>query len=136
MKLLWCWRCKMDIPMLDEEEFNLCIQARNIGKSFVEKEIKNRKCLDYVWLGEIPISYERQRYFIDMYRVLTGFSETNPNAIWHHRIELYGPDCPSCKRPLRTRDARYCVFCGYGKEDLNIDSKPLILRRPGAFEQI
>ncbi|MBL0698430.1 hypothetical protein [Comamonas sp. JC664] len=21
MKVMWCWRCGMDIPMLDEEEF-------------------------------------------------------------------------------------------------------------------
>lgn len=21
MKKLWCWRCKMEIPMLDEDEF-------------------------------------------------------------------------------------------------------------------
>ena len=21
MKLLWCWRCKAEMPMLDEEEF-------------------------------------------------------------------------------------------------------------------
>lgn len=22
MKNLWCWRCKMEVPMLDEEEFD------------------------------------------------------------------------------------------------------------------
>ncbi len=21
MKMLWCWRCKRDVPMLDDEEF-------------------------------------------------------------------------------------------------------------------
>jgi hypothetical protein len=123
----------MDIPMLDNEEFNLCIQARSKGKSFVEKEINARWLIDYNWLEKIPISYERQRYFIDMYRVLTGFQETNPNAIWHHKIDDYGPDCPSCGKPLRTIKAKYCVICGYGKDDINSDSRPLIIRQPEAL---
>lgn len=55
----------MDIPMLDDEEFELCNQAKEKGREFVEKEINNRNTIKYEWLGEIPKSYERFRYFID-----------------------------------------------------------------------
>lgn len=47
---------------------------------------------------------------------LTGFTETNPNAIWHHRISLYGPPCRSCAKPLRTPEANICGACGAHRE--------------------
>ena len=47
-----------------------------------------------------------------LYREITGFAETNPNALQHHRISLYGPPCHSCGKPLRTPVAKRCVECG------------------------
>ncbi|WP_131857101.1 hypothetical protein [Bosea sp. BK604] len=47
-----------------------------------------------------------QRYF-----ELTGFRETNINAIWHHRASYFGPPCPSCGKPFRTPMARFCAEC-------------------------
>jgi hypothetical protein len=37
---------------------------------------------------------------LDMYNEITGETETNPNALYHHRISLHGPACQSCGRPL------------------------------------
>lgn len=50
--------------------------------------------------------------FLDEYERLTGFRETNPNAVWHHRLALYGPPCRVCSKPLRTPQASRCVACG------------------------
>ena len=47
-----------------------------------------------------------------LYRELTGFHETNPDAIWHHRLSLYGPPCKVCGKPLRTSQAKLCAACG------------------------
>jgi hypothetical protein len=47
------------------------------------------------------------------YDELTGFKETNPNALFHHRLSLYGPDCPNCGKPLRTPNARFCAMCSH-----------------------
>ena len=47
-----------------------------------------------------------------LHKQLTGREETNPNAIGHHRIALYGPPCTRCGRPLRTPRARFCAACG------------------------
>lgn len=49
---------------------------------------------------------------LDLYQRLTSFRETNPNALWHHRMSLYGPICASCGKPLRTPEASFCAACG------------------------
>ena len=56
----------------------------------------------------------------DAYLRLTGFAETNHNAIMHHRLSLYGPACTGCARPLRTPRAQHCAACG----EFRADSEP------------
>jgi hypothetical protein len=51
------------------------------------------------------------RAALDAYENLTGFKETNANALFHHRLSLYGPICRSCGKPLRTPQARFCATC-------------------------
>jgi hypothetical protein len=46
------------------------------------------------------------------YYEITGFRETNPNAVGHHRLSMYGPPCSSCGKPLRTPRAKSCDACG------------------------
>jgi hypothetical protein len=48
-----------------------------------------------------------QRYF-----EVTGFEETNANAIWHHQLKQLGPPCRNCGKPLRTPRAKLCAACG------------------------
>jgi hypothetical protein len=48
---------------------------------------------------------------IALYRELTGFPETNSDAIWHHRASMYGPPCQMCGKPLRTPQAKLCGSC-------------------------
>lgn len=55
---------------------------------------------------------ERSVPLIDYHERITGVRETNPNAILHHGLELYGPPCAVCTRPYRTPRARFCVSCG------------------------
>ncbi len=56
----------------------------------------------------------RERFVpvLNAYERLTGFRETNPSAIWHHRLALFGPDCRACGKPLRSPLARLCASCG------------------------
>jgi CheY-like chemotaxis protein len=85
MKMLWCWRCKMEMPMLDDEEFEQVVSRSSAGDPF----------------SGMLAEYER----------ITGYGETNPNAIYHHRLSLYGPPCHSCEKPLRTPQAKLCGAC-------------------------
>ena len=104
--MLWCWRCKCEMPMLDEEEYSqiapLYTESMKATKEF-------RKRWNIPFEG-ISIS-ERFRPVRDEYERLTGMKETNENAIMHHRLSLYGPPCRTCSRPLRTPKAKLCASC-------------------------
>ncbi len=104
-KTLYCWRCGSNVAMLDEAEWNAVSkhlvpamerikQARQHGSTL--KEAKERAFADA----------------LDCYLQITGFRETNADALWHHRLSLYGPPCEQCGKPLRTPRAKLCAACG------------------------
>lgn len=95
MKVLWCWRCKMEVPMLDDEEFAKIYSL--YGVAFRKKGM--------------PID-DRFQELRDEYHKMTGFYESNHNAIMHHRVSIYGPPCEACGKPLRTPQAAFCAACG------------------------
>jgi hypothetical protein len=90
MKTVWCWRCKADVVMLDEDEYARVIGARRTSE---------RSLLDQ--LRPVLLEYER----------ITGVRETDPNAVYHHRLAGYGPPCARCGKPLRTPRAKVCGAC-------------------------
>lgn len=97
MKKLWCWRCKMEVPMLDEAEFTI---ASSLLKKAFEKDNPSKTLK------------ERFKPLVEYYKEVTGFEETNPNVIMHHRIAQYGPPCEKCGKPYRTPKASFCAACG------------------------
>jgi len=106
MQMLWCWRCKCEMPMLDEEEFAKVARLYSDSIS-ATKEFRERHGVP---LKDVSIP-ERFRPVRDEYERLTGYKETNQNAIMHHRLSLYGPPCKHCQRPLRTPKAKLCASC-------------------------
>jgi hypothetical protein len=97
MRVMWCWRCKCEMPMLDEAEFSL-IRAAWLKAA---RDASSYKSVE-----------ERMKPVCDVYEQLTGVKETNANAVWHHRISQYGPPCERCGKILRTPSAVRCVECG------------------------
>ena len=100
MKIQWCWRCGADVPMLDEAEF-----------SKVEESSRSESPRATT-VGPVRGVAERFEAMLAMYYQLTGLAETNPAAIMHHRLALYGVPCGTCGKPLRTPVARFCAACG------------------------
>ena len=101
MKNLWCWRCKMEVPMLNTEEY---LTASKLYRSGFEK-------------GKCNMTRtQRFKELLDYYYELTGVKLTNPNAIMHHRIDLYGPPCENCSKPYRTSKASFCAACGHKRK--------------------
>lgn len=85
----------MDVPMLEGEESVIASRLYAEGFKLLEKDRQKRfkKLLDY-------------------YNDLTGFGETEPNAIVHHFVDMYGSDCENCGKPYRTKKASFCAACG------------------------
>lgn len=109
MKLLYCWRCKQEIPMLDEDEWNIIAPLLT---NMVQR-IKNYREEHNCSLEDATLKAGDeacQKYF-----ELTGCKETNHLALYHHRVSIYGSPCKTCGKPLRTPNAKLCVACGSEK---------------------
>jgi hypothetical protein len=131
MKMLWCWRCQQEMPMLEPEEAALVQRAQKQGMAFVVAEAHRRgRRLLPMELEGVAKHYQP---LLEMYRLLTGFVETNPSAVVHHEVAQYGPPCPQCRKLLRTPQARFCAACGLGQDDVAVDTLPLVQRRPELF---
>jgi hypothetical protein len=90
MQMLWCWRCKREVPMLDPAEFRQVLSKRDLTKHNLREQF-----------ADLLAEYEK----------VTGFKETKPNAVYHHELALYGSPCKHCGKPLRTPRARICGSC-------------------------
>jgi len=111
VEMLWCWRCRDVMPMLDEQEWEAVQTAHRTAR----ENVKEYRRATGTPLPSVPDSVRAAYYepVLAEYEALTGFRETNPNAIWHHRIALYGPPCGECGKPLRTDKAKLCAACGW-----------------------
>jgi hypothetical protein len=94
------------MPMLDEAEYAEAFRLYRDGRQ-ATKEFRTK-------FG-VPLSNatmeERFQPLLDFYEQLTGFRETNKNAVMHHRLSMYGPPCVGCGKPLRTPKAKLCGSC-------------------------
>jgi hypothetical protein len=87
----------MELPMLDDSEFALVAELYSLGLRTARKGGSR---------------HEQFKALLDHYNGITGFGETEPNAIMHHRISMYGPPCEACGKPYRTPQATFCAACG------------------------
>ncbi len=105
MQRFFCWRCGCDVPMLDEDEF------AEVWPLYRDSLILHKNVAGEIRAGRATLA-DLYRPMLDVYERLTGFRESNPKAVLHHRAALYGPPCRACGRPLRTPQAAACVTCG------------------------
>lgn len=105
-KTYYCWRCQIEVPMLEEDEWSAIAPWRHAAT----QEMTELRIREGLSLHE---AVERAgQLACAKYEELTGFRETNPLAILHHRLCLWGPECPSCGQLFRTPAASYCANCG------------------------
>lgn len=112
MKWLWCWRCKTEMPMLDEQEYAEILALYSAGM----QSVKDYRTKTSAALEDIAIA-ESFAPLLARYKEITGFTETNRYAVMHHRLSLYGPPCSKCGRPLRTPKAKLCGSCMAPRND-------------------
>jgi hypothetical protein len=97
--------------MLDEQEFAEIAALVKEGM----RSVKERRTSTGAPLNRAP-STEYFAAMLARYEAITGFKETNPNAVMHHRLSLYGPPCRHCGRPLRSPSAKLCGACMFPAE--------------------
>jgi hypothetical protein len=102
----YCWRCGIDVPMLDEAEW---AQVHRLLTDTIQNIQQYRRATGASLLD--AKSQDWGRAARDKFLELTGFVETNENAVWHHRMSLFGPPCVHCGKLLRTKSARVCAEC-------------------------
>jgi hypothetical protein len=111
---LYCWRCKMELPMLNEAEWEQI--ARHLTNAI--EQIKQYRQAHGVSIQEAMAAGYGQEA-LALYYKMTGFRETNLDALWHHRASLLGPPCHKCGKPLRTPQAQHCAECGASRPNFS-----------------
>lgn len=93
--------------MLDDAEWELL--APHLGNAIEQlKEYRQRTGASLAQARSVAFGQAA----LALYAQMTGFEETNLDALHHHRRSLYGPDCAACGKPLRTPQASFCAACG------------------------
>lgn len=105
--LTYCWRVKKEVPMLDDEEWQILLPF--LAESL--EEIKRHR-QTYGSTIEEARAAGFGRAALDCYFNLTGYRETNPDRLWRYKRSDYGPPCDHCGKPLRKPKAKRCVECG------------------------
>jgi hypothetical protein len=104
---IYCWRCRIEVPMLDESEWEQIFP--DLQRGFQEVR-------EYRQAHGSSFEEAKQHVYgqgaLKRYFEMTGFHETNVTALWHHRLSRYGPPCHTCGKPLRTPRAKLCAACG------------------------
>jgi hypothetical protein len=119
MKTTWCWRCQIDYPMLEDNEWRVLMAAHayvpNRRLAFAELERQASSLGLWAPLAVDPELPPVARYYwhlIAGFELFTQIVERSPAPIWHHRLAVFGPPCWACGRLLRTARAKMCGFCG------------------------
>ena len=104
-RVIYCWRCRADVPMLTEDEWATLSPLLDNAISQIKSYRERHGCS---LIEARAKGFERA---LDWYRSATGHDEQNGEALFHHRRSMYGPPCHACGKPLRTPQARYCAAC-------------------------
>ena len=111
MRVVWCWRCKRSIPMLDEREYQSISEGITIGVNVVQL-VLIKEGRDFKKSDEELLYREVARRYLE----ITGVSDVDYGDIRRHRLSLIGPPCVKCGKELRTPLARKCVECGHARD--------------------
>jgi hypothetical protein len=108
--LLYCWKCRTEKHMLNISEWEKMEPLLNQMISDIKQ---------YRQTHTASIAEAKSQGFggkaLDLYFQFAGVEETDVDALWHHQFVLFGPECRSCKKPLRTPAAKHCAECGVAK---------------------
>jgi hypothetical protein len=113
-KTYYCWRCKVSIPFLTLDEWK---EVHPLLVVDMERIKSIRRATGEALQSAID---SLRHTACERYAEITGVEETNPNALWHHHLDLYGRECAACGQLFRTPQARFCAQCGWREAQINV----------------
>ncbi len=108
MQARFCWRCKKEVPMLEPQEWERVSPLL----SEATQQVKRYREAHGASIEEARCATNFGHEALGLYHEITGYKETNADALWHHQLNQFGPPCASCGKPLRTPHAKLCAECG------------------------
>lgn len=143
MKYYWCWRCRAEVPMLAEHEWEPVKRAEEEMQVQIKEELRKHKermkkhrakwnyrlrkqgtieeleeeraLSDKNKIGEIISTYVSKRDKV-FENILGGFNTKILCSLDCHARPLYGPECENCGKLLRGPSSTYCFECGWKKK--------------------
>lgn len=102
-----CWRCKTRMPFLDVAEWAQIEPLLKAPVAAIQayREQTGASLKDALKAVRTDVACRK-------FAEITGYEESNANALWHHRRDMYGDVCANCGELLRTPRARRCFECG------------------------
>jgi len=110
MKTYYCWKCKREMPFLDEQEWQRIEPLLPIAK---------QELIDYRLTHDCDLTTARRNcnpQATQLFESITGFPGIHFDTISHHRLYDWGKECPRCGHLLRTPKASFCANCGWNPE--------------------
>ncbi|MCP4371620.1 MAG: hypothetical protein GY797_26385 [Deltaproteobacteria bacterium] len=107
MKIYFCWKCNIEMPFLDEAEWQV---ISPLLKSSAE-EIKQYRSKNQCDLKTARKNVKSSAMVI--FEELTGRPGIHFDIIAHHRLSDWGQECKECGNLLRTSKAIMCAKCGF-----------------------
>jgi hypothetical protein len=99
VEMLYCYRCRREVPMLTEAEM-----------AFFQDLWA--ECVVLRWDEQEQPHVEGVERFLAEYEQRTGFRGDHAKDFLHHLRASFGPLCGECGKPLRTPRASKCMECG------------------------
>ena len=117
----------MPVPMMTDAEWE---EVEPLLRSDIERVKSYRG--EHPGVGVEQALSDLRHDACERYYEMTGYRESNPNALWHHHLSHYGPECEGCGYLLRTPEAGHCAHCGLeleGGDDLVVEERMEPLNR-------
>jgi hypothetical protein len=116
MRVIYCYRCKSDVPGLDDAED---AELRALWKSCCEMEREHTGDLNAWKVIGVARTSPNFAPVRDRYRQITGQDMATKCMDFFHRLSAMGSPCPNCGVALRTPKAQICLACGWNGRTSN-----------------
>ena len=106
MEIVYCWRVREFLAMLDEDEWEEMHPYLNDTINRIKEYREKHNC---------DLATAKKNFNLEAtnkFEELTGYKDIPYDLIFYLRRSDYGPQCQHCNKVLRTPKAKFCAECG------------------------